>query len=299
MIQKILEKEALKNESNLNEAASITEVKLLLSNNEMEDLRLLENAFPNSTNVNVINENGERERIKKLRDMHKGDIYTSLEIKELCKKYRLKFLPANLYKGSIPVTLLHELKSKFNNENKMSHLQDGTKTIYERNLFIIAPSEMFTVESYYNKKKASIKEAKRLRRLDPACFVKIEDDKYLFIKEWGNSFSIMRRCLGAITATQRSMSITFFIAWVAYVILGFLLTSFLSNFFTITETKGNSEIHGLLFFELTFLSLLWFFITSLSWVASPDYGFFMSEFKSNSFWEVDEKYSSDKNWNEK
>lgn len=297
MIKKVLDKESIKSDMILNEAAAISEVKLLLSGNEMEDLHMLQNAFPNSTNANVIVENGDREHIKRLKKIHNGDIYTKSEVKELCKKYRLKFLPASLYKGNIPVELLHELKRKFNDENKMSHLANGSKLIYERNLYIIAPSSMFTTKSYYEQKKESIKEAKRLRRLDPACFVKIEDDKYLFIKEWGNSFSFLRRFLGAITETRKSLNILFFLCWCLYLVSGYYTTLFFSNYFYTVDTAKGTEIHGsFIFFVLTTLSFIWFTVTSLSWICHPDFGFFMSNFKSDSFWEVDENYATEENW---
>jgi hypothetical protein len=92
MIKKILDN-ASKSENNLlNEATAVNDVKLLLDENAMNDLHLLQNAFPTSANNKLIISKGEEKHLKKLEEMHNGSIYSYDEIKNVCLKYRLRFL---------------------------------------------------------------------------------------------------------------------------------------------------------------------------------------------------------------
>lgn len=289
MIKQILDKGIKKNDKDLISASAVNEVKLLLESNAMEDLHLLQTAFPNSTNVSLIKENVDRVQVKKLSAIHNGDIYTKDEIKQICLKYRLRFLSSNYFKGNIPVELLQELKSKFTVANKLSQYAAAREGTLQNNLFMLAPSSMFTGTNYLEKKKKDLREAKRLRNLDPACFVKIEEDKYLFIKEWGNSFSIFRRLLGSLTAKVKTLDIIYSLGIFLYLLVGIVV---LAKIGIVTPNNGILSIIGVIVFVLV---LIWFVFSSASLFFSGT--FFLKKYRDNTNFGVDKNYATEENWN--
>lgn len=293
MIKEKLEQQQQKKFQTLDETSALTDIKLLMDSEATMDLHILQNAFPNSINNNIIIKNGERKHVNELKEIHHGDIYTKSEIKKLCMKYRLRFLPSTLYRGTIPVELIHAIKERCSKENKLSHLENANTNDYERNLFIIAPASMFEIEGINSVKKAEIAEIKRIKKADPAAFISISDNKYLFLKEWGNSFSPLRRILGAATAKGKTLNILFFFTWLLYTVgLFWLSVSIIGHSITNTGIVSNK-----LLFVFGILGFAWTLVSSISWVTAPDNGFFMSLIKEDAWWKVDARYTTEYNWN--
>lgn len=88
------------------------------------------------------------------------------QIKEICIKYRLRFLDTKYFKGKYPQQALDNIKYL---ENKHHTELDGYK--------IIAPSKMFVLE------KAD----------DPLLFAPMGNGYYYMIHKWGNDLNPFRR----------------------------------------------------------------------------------------------------------
>lgn len=298
MIKKNLDQIALKNNSDFQEASSITEVKLLLQQNESEDLSFLQSAFPNSVNSKIVISNSDNEQVKKLSSMHNGDVYTTDQLKSICMKYRLRFLPSTLYKGNIPVDVIHDIRNKMKGDEKLKYLSSGSATIYQRNLFMMAPASMFNIESVVSKKKAELAEIKRLRDLDPAVFIKVDDDKYLFVREFGNSFSPLRRILGALTAQSQSLNIMFFLGWLlcTYLYKILILTPVFHAF--VMAEKGSLAEVGWIFLFL--ISIVTGSIIAVGAASSGSFSIILATIKErNKAWfRLDKRFATEYNWND-
>lgn len=296
MIKTILDKTVVKTTKEVDKAAVVTEVKLLLDGDNLKEGHILAEAFPNSHNIAVQEMSAEREHIKSLENIHHGSIYTIAEIKDICMKYRLRFLPSVKYKGTVPAELIFELRRKLVADNGFGHLENGNVHDFKYNLFVMAPGYMFNVGNYTKTKREKLAEIKRLKKEDPACFVKINEDKYMFLKEWGNSFSPFRRILGACTAKKRTLSRLFFLAWCAYAFCGFEVVKFAAEHGW--SEKTGAVINGW-FCILCIFSAAWFLVSIISWVLPPNSGFFMSLYKyyNEGFWSVDENVATENNWN--
>jgi len=94
-------------------------------------------------------------------------IYSRNDIKALCLKYRLRFLPTKYFKGSFPPDAMRAIKET----EKIADTEI-------KNFMIIAPSALFKLEDA-NK--------------DPLLFVPLESDKYYLIHKWGNDLAWHRK----------------------------------------------------------------------------------------------------------
>jgi len=95
-------------------------------------------------------------------------IFHLQDIKRICIDYRLRFLDAQLFKGSFPVEAVTKLK-KLESE----HQTDIT------DLKIIAPADVF-----------------RLKNADdPLLFANLGDDYYYLVHKWGNDLHPFRKLL--------------------------------------------------------------------------------------------------------
>ena len=89
-------------------------------------------------------------------------------IKNICVRYRLKFLDSNLFKGNYPKNI-----TKIISDIEKKH---DTKLI---NFMIMAPSKLFKIKSPD----------------DPILFVPIGNDYYYLIHKWGEEFNYLRKLL--------------------------------------------------------------------------------------------------------
>lgn len=94
-------------------------------------------------------------------------IFSLPTIEKICVDYRLRFLKADLFKGTIPEEAYYEvekLEAKYNTRF--------------RSFRIIAPAEYFDL-SYIDK--------------DPIMLAELEPNKYMFIHKWGGEFNSWRK----------------------------------------------------------------------------------------------------------
>jgi len=291
MIQKKLQEKQENFEKLTN---SIEEVKLLMDKDAREDTTLISNAFPRSANQLTFNATEQNQSIKKLSETYGSGVYTTQQIKEICMNYRLRFLPSTAYKGIVPIDVIHSLKRMLQKEG-LTHLQSSSQMVYQGNIFVLAPASMFKIKSTKEKIQEQLAEARRLKEQDPALFIKLGDNKFLFVKEWGNSFSLARRVLGFFTATQKRLNWLFFSAWLIFVILG--IKGFV-EIMSHPSLQKNSPEGGFVFVGLLVYSTS-FVVFTVSWLLSSENGFFMSRFKSTrrNWWKVHEDYATENNWN--
>lgn len=291
MIQKTLDKKRQEQEKLVD---AVEEVKLLMDKDEREDIALISNAFPLSVNQVALETNAENRITNTLSEKYGSGVYTEDEIKQICMAYRLRFLPSTKYRAAIPIEVIQELKSTLKKEG-FSYLVEGTSLAYERNLYIMAPADMFDIKSTSSRmreRNARLAEVRRLRQQDPALLIKIDDKRYLFVKEWGKSFSPTRRILGFFTSTVERLSILFFLAWAAFTVgltkLGLVL-------FDIMTPKNKVNALDVILISVYGIVCLLFII---SWICSAKKGFFMNRFKDEEkgWWRVDASYATEYNW---
>lgn len=116
------------------------------------------------------------ERKKETERFDQERVFHISQIESLCNKYYLRFLPSNLYKGSIDEDLpmkVEVFEALYGVELKKSvRYTDSTA-------FIVAPKEAFELKE---------------RPDDPLLFYKINSDYYYLVHKWGNDLSIWNRC---------------------------------------------------------------------------------------------------------
>ncbi|MFB6306552.1 MAG: hypothetical protein ABEH43_06120 [Flavobacteriales bacterium] len=104
--------------------------------------------------------------LSKNKKLNKNKIFTEKAIKNLCMKYRLRFLNSSLYQGELPQEALNKIR-KFEKKNNVK----------VNNFKIIAPEEKF-----------QLKDSKK----DPLLFIPLENNHYYLIHKWGNDMSYAR-----------------------------------------------------------------------------------------------------------
>ena len=104
----------------------------------------------------------------KFDEMETKNIFHKDTIKNLCVRYRLRFLDSNLFKGDYPKNI-----TKIISDIEKKH---DTKLI---NFMIMAPSKLFKIKSPD----------------DPILFVPIGNDYYYLIHKWGEEFNYLRKLL--------------------------------------------------------------------------------------------------------
>lgn len=287
MIQKNLEKRTKEVDSFIKESPELKEVKLLLDSNAQIEQHLLLNAFPGSLNSFTNDLSEKRKRVFKMEEMYGGKIYSNADIKDIAIKYRLRFLPSTLYKGVLPTDVLHKLREVISKNEDLYYLKQHSSKGYSMSLNVLAPAGMFNLEGV---KKNELAERKRLRDLDPALFLKIEDDKWLFIKEWGNSFSPLRRVLGFLLDKHWKVNFLFFLVYSLTVLAFVELDIFL---FSKYYTKPLPLILCCIFAAI---QLLFIFIAPL--LDDDNTLRILSKYKGSSGWfNMDKRIVSENCWN--
>ena len=104
----------------------------------------------------------------KFDEMETKNIFHKDTIKNICVRYRLRFLDSNLFKGEYPKNI-----TKIISDIEKKH---DTKLI---NFMIMAPSKLFKIKSPD----------------DPILFVPIGNDYYYLIHKWGEEFNYLRKLL--------------------------------------------------------------------------------------------------------
>lgn len=169
-------------------------------------------------------------------------IYTLEQIKRICIRYRLRFLPTSLFKAAFPyeaISRINELEKKLNTK-----IEDFR---------IIAPSKAFELENI-NK--------------DPLLFAQLADGRYYLIHHWGKDLKWYRKIL---TWPLQNFKTYFITLWILAGALAFGIPSSVMNQLSIeseTVLRLWLTVHSFIAFmgitfwlalsnEKTFSSLNW------------------------------------------
>ena len=104
----------------------------------------------------------------KFEEMETKNIFHKDTIKNICVRYRLRFLDSNLFKGEYPkniTKIISDIEKKHDTNLK--------------NFMIMAPSKLFKIKSPD----------------DPILFIPIGNDYYYLIHKWGEEFNYLRKLL--------------------------------------------------------------------------------------------------------
>lgn len=109
-------------------------------------------------------------------------IYHKDTIRAMCVRYRLRFLPAGLFKGRLPNTAVHALRSL---ERKVDTPLSGFMIMAPSNRFRLCDSEA-----------------------DPLLFVPMGEDRYYLVHKWGNDLSTWRSLLHWPVRNMATLAVT-------------------------------------------------------------------------------------------
>lgn len=131
--------------------------KRLLAEDDAMDALILERIFEGGT---------EQAQNLDLRKLDPSRIYNLEQIKELCTKYRLRFLDSKYFKGEIPYDAISKVKA----------LQREQDTIID-SFKMVAPAPMFNLEN---------------RDKDPLLMIPLGNERYYLAHKWGNDLHPLR-----------------------------------------------------------------------------------------------------------
>jgi hypothetical protein len=124
---------------------------------------------------------GKRSEFKTI-DLSKFDsnnIYSLEQIRQVCIKYRLRFLDSKAFIGEIPAEGILKVKAL---EKQLGFPIDGFK--------IVAPKKLFQLED---------------KDSDPLLFLQLTDNKFYFIHKWGGELNRFRALLATPLRSFMSM----------------------------------------------------------------------------------------------
>ena len=137
------------------------------------------------------------------KNINSENIFSIEEIKQICIKYRLRFLDSSYFKSEYPYAAISEIND--------FEIKYGIKINSFR---IIAPSKAFDLQNI-NK--------------DPLLFAKLNDKSYYLIHQWGNDLAWYRRILSWPFQNFKTLIITLSIICF---IFAFSLPSSIMNIFS-------------------------------------------------------------------
>lgn len=136
------------------------EIRQLLIEDEIAEDGIIKRIFSKTKNGNPFHS---------LMELDPNRIYHIEDVKQICIKYRLRFLEANRFKGEIPKEAILEIK-------KLEEQFDNTFDDYK----IIAPAELFRLDE---------------KDKDPLLFLSLGNNYYYLIHKWGGELNGLRRVL--------------------------------------------------------------------------------------------------------
>lgn len=137
-------------------------IRNLLLDVEQKDTEILQRVFASGSVQND-------ENAPPLSDLDPQRIYHLSDIKSICVDYRLRFLAANRFKGSIPVEAIREI-------NRIECDADVELSSFR----IVAPAELFRLDE---------------KDKDPMLFMPLNNGYYYLIHKWGGELNPMRKIL--------------------------------------------------------------------------------------------------------
>lgn len=218
--------------------AGLNEVKGLLGYAELEDKRILQLIGSNSINKVIHDMQGAAIVLEKAENYYGSRVFTPDEIKELCMKYKLKFLPTSNFIGSFDVEVaakIKEMQKKICDSRDADRAERENCTIEQlrakenyvpfkfddhqlKNDFaIMAPPSMFNLSVRPKPEKI-----RQVRDWDPVLFFKA-DDKWAMVHKWGNDFSVARAIKGFVYRNESTMLFTASLAVASVLFLGLSL----------------------------------------------------------------------------
>lgn len=241
--------------------AGVSEVKGLLGYAELEDKRIINMIGGNSINKVIHDMHGKALSLEKEEKFHGSAIFISEQIKDLCLKYKLKFLPSTNFIGNFGVEVaakVKELQKKIGESMDIERAEREGLSVEEyrakenyhsfkfddfqlkNNFFIMAPPSMFDLTDRPKPEKI-----RQVRDYDPVLFYKTKDDTFAMVYKWGNDFGISRAIKGWIYKNEQRM--LFFTSIIICSILLLSISSFTDLYFTF------SKVTSVFFVVMTFL----------------------------------------------
>lgn len=154
-------------------------------------------------------------------------------IRDLCVKYRLRFLDAGLFKGEIPAQAIHAVR-------QLERQADQPITSFK----MMAPGERFQLCD---------------SEVDPLLFVPVGDDRYYLVHKWGSDLGWHRVLTGWAFRTPAHLSAVVFL-------IALLITAIMpAHLITSDPTSGFWGGHRLLF--LFWTSMVCASFTVFGWFA--------------------------------
>ena len=179
----------------------------------------------------VLSSKGERNAV--VRNMEADRIFHIDAIKALCIRYRLRFLDAGLFKGTIPPQAVHAVRD-------LERRTEGALPSFK----IMAPAERFRLCD---------------SEADPLLFVPVGDDRYYLVHKWGNDLVRWRSLAGWPFRSPVQLGIT-------VLLLAVLLTALLPTSLITTDPEAGAwGAHRVLFFFWSSMVLASF--TVFGWFA--------------------------------
>jgi len=196
----------------------VTEAQKLLAYDETEDKRILRDAFPNGVPSRVLGQEEKLTEMEHYDALFGGDTYTEEQIKQVAIRYRLRFLRAKYYVGTVDGEFAPKIRA-FSKEHKV----EITAGALQNNFYILAPTEMFSL----NKKKYVTK-AELRAMADPAIFYNCGDGFYKMVHSWGEDLTVARFIEGWRWKNYRnhflSNAAMLFVAFM--ILIGLVLTTY-------------------------------------------------------------------------
>lgn len=181
---------------------------LLLENSESaEDLRIANSLGANHSIARAQNSLGAKLNIEKLDSKYAGNVFEKSKIKELAKRYNMRFLQSHHYCGNLDLEVISKIKA-FSKETNVQITEANLKY----NFYILAPEECFNLKKMERRKVDP----------DPAIFYKIDESHYRLIHQWGSDFNILNRINGFAWQSRNSRFV--YLAIINLLICALLLT---------------------------------------------------------------------------
>lgn len=221
------------------QASAVKEVKLLMEADASEEIRILSNLTRNSTFSRAQKNKGEDKEREELEKKY-GKVFTQDQIKDLCVRYKMRFLPSGLYIGDVDVEMTAKIKEFA--QLAISNVIDNHSL--QTQFFIMAPPEAFDLET--------VREERRVVSYDvePLLFYNLGNGFYRLVHKWGRDFTILRRIVGWKWASINNF-LTFKI--VCQIPFLFMLFAFLFPVFLINHPIGMSILALVLSFFIALI----------------------------------------------
>lgn len=202
--------------------ASLKEVKALLSGNEANERKILNQLGLNAQLLHHESITSTALSLQKEMEMFEGQVFTAEDIEKMGLKYRLYLRHTSQYRGKIPADLAAILL-RFSETHLLS-LADSNA--FTNRFFILAPPKMFKNYITVRKKISDFWEVSNgevksfIQALeDPLMFYRTSEGNYKLLKKWGGDVNLYRRLLGLLTSSLFGLYV------IAYTIL---ITGYLS-----------------------------------------------------------------------